>query len=443
MTSPPFVIAVASADVLPALALPWLHRHGLESVLAFCSLRELAAVGTVSQEWRAAVCHMASLRCSLNHCSDERATQMCASPLRRHVSTIGGTAYCARITCSLLRPLSLLLPHLQRLDVHVQLPLEESLVFPVRLKTLDVEVGRAAGGSDERLAAGFKAAVAAISELAQLEQLTVHLPYGAKFWIDCSLASLARMPSLRSLRLLKAFTLSDAQVAELRALGHLEEVWITSISAPLVCHLLEPPHTLRWQEFIGYDLITEQMAPLLSSLPLRELDAELAASHVDFLAEMPQLTSLDLMLWGKSRLEPKRAMAALSHCVLLRELWLRILDAADLPFTNAQLGACLAQMPHLEQFTLDDIGALTTLSCLTEGSLPRTLTSLNLSSGLCRVPLHEWRHLLQLGALRSLSVHNVFDSRLHADDVALLTPPSQSPLLPHLTTFQQSWMPAA
>jgi hypothetical protein len=85
-----------------------------------------------------------------------------------------------------------------------------------------------------------------------------------------------------------------------------------------------------------------------------------------------------------------------------------------LVFTSAELGACLARQLQLQSLCLYRARDLTSLSFLTEGSLPRTLTALNLQSFEQRLPVSEIKHVLQLRRLRSLDLSNVFDAPLGA-----------------------------
>jgi len=237
-------------------------------------------------------------------------------------------------------------------------------------------------------------------------------------------------------------------MTELRALGKLEKVSIfpPQLSAPQVCRLLAPPHSLRWKDFYGGESITETTIPLLAGLPLHSLDAKLALPHADFLAQMPQLTKLNLCCYGNARPDSERILQAVGQCGQLRELRLEAgSGVTDLCFSRTQLSACLAQLPQLESLGLTGIGELTTLAWLTEGRLPRTLVQLYLIGRHRRLPLQEWRHVLQLRALFSLALHNFFDEPLSTEDQALLAPPS--PLFPHLTYFYHCWdeppLPAA
>lgn len=78
-----------------------------------------------------------------------------------------------------------------------------------------------------------------------------------------------------------------------------------------------------------------------------------------------------------------------------------------------------------------------------QGTLPYTLTELELRDFCIRVPVAEQQHLLRLRQLCSLTLHDVFDAPLSAAEQALLTPPTQSPLLPRLTKFSYHYQEAA
>lgn len=77
---------------------------------------------------------------------------------------------------------------------------------------------------------------------------------------------------------------------------------------------------------------------------------------------------------------------------------------------------------------------LTTLKFLVAGSLPRTLTTLELRGFSCCLPMDELQFVLQLRELHSLTLLEVFDGPLRAEDEWLLTPPSQTLL--HLAKFK-------
>jgi len=82
---------------------------------------------------------------------------------------------------------------------------------------------------------------------------------------------------------------------------------------------------------------------------------------------------------------------------------------------------------------------LTTLSFLRQGSLPRTLTELQLSYFQPPVSLAELPHVLKLRALRVLHLHHVFDTPLGIGGELLFKPPIQPVYMPDLNEFKHSW----
>jgi len=259
-----------------------------------------------------------------------------------------------------------------------------------------------------------------------------------------SLAPLARAPQLRGLALIyyagEEPTMSKAQVGELRTLSWLESVYIDwKLDASLLHHLLAPPHTMRWRELFRLPDITDSVASLLVSLPLRALTATLRMPHADFLEQLPQLTSLNLRVAAVPS-DTARILRAVGACAQLQALYLTDgFSENELQHNSAQLGACLSRLPRLEKLMLSSATALTSLEFLAQGSLSRTLTELRLSNFAPRVSLSELPQVLQLRALQSLELCNVFDAPLSASDQLLFQPPIQLEHMPQLTSFEHRW----
>jgi len=76
------------------------------------------------------------------------------------------------------------------------------------------------------------------------------------------------------------------------------------------------------------------------------------------------------------------------------------------------------------------------------GSLPRTLTALELHDFSRCPPRADLQFVLQLHELRSLRLWFVF-APLSPEDVRMLKPPTQSSLLPYLTRFAHVCSPNA
>src|SRR4051794_18779119 len=79
--------AAAAAFKHPATVL---YSHALQSIFAFATLKELVALMSVSKEWHSAVLCMrpSSLHIHANW-TEEQLLLLCASRVRRHISSIG------------------------------------------------------------------------------------------------------------------------------------------------------------------------------------------------------------------------------------------------------------------------------------------------------------------------------------------------------------------
>jgi hypothetical protein len=242
--------------------------------------------------------------------------------------------------------------------------------------------------------------------------------------------------------------MTDAQVAELRALTQLESVWINDMSLSLLSRLLVPPHQLRWQELRGLRQWTADAAALMQQLPLTNINASrLAMPHVNFLLHMPQLTQLRLGPAANVPFQTARIFRTLASCTSLRSLTL-LDDEFDTPFrfTSEDLVACIPNLPSLHTLLIHFAVGLTTLSFLAQGTLPATLTKLDLHVFRRRLPVAEMKHVLVLHALQSFTLTDVFDELLGEEIVQQLTPSvaaGHPRVLPALTCFEHSWAPAS
>jgi len=290
----------------------------------------------------------------------EHVRRLCSAPLRRHVSSLNCLYDSVAANPECLQLLCVRLPQLRELAITVQLPPPPSvpLQFPSQLRALTVMLKPPRSPSAD-VAAEFNGALVVLaSGLAKLEvlQLVIDaLPPPRGWGAGCSLAPVALLSSLRSFRL--AFCgsnprVTDANIDELRALGHLQSLTVDRMDEALLCRLLAPPHTFRWQELgtgpPGPLYVSKNLAPLLAGLPLRRANICLLASmpRADFLASLAQLTVLRLEAAGSRHAETGRILQAVGECAQLRELCL-----CDNPsrggfhFTNAQLGKCVARCP--------------------------------------------------------------------------------------------------
>jgi len=89
--------------------------------------------------------------------------------------------------------------------------------------------------------------------------------------------------------------LSDAQVAELRALPLLRKLEVQPMSTSLLRRLLAQPHELQWQQIALPEQLDDEVAALLPQLPsLSALDENDTAtcSDFDFLRRLPNLADV-------------------------------------------------------------------------------------------------------------------------------------------------------
>jgi hypothetical protein len=145
VTAAPQQVAVSSASVHPSSLL---YRHALESVFAFCSLKELSAVHCVSKGWQSAVHSMRSLDASVE-LSSAALLQMLHSPLRRHIFFLSRSSTLPHplvtLSCAQLALLVEPMQHLGSLSVILTLPAGDdasalpSPLLPRRIEDLTIE----------------------------------------------------------------------------------------------------------------------------------------------------------------------------------------------------------------------------------------------------------------------------------------------------------------
>jgi len=251
--------------------------------------------------------------------------------------------------------------------------------------------------------------------LPQLESLELSRERGGDAAV--TLAPLAEAQSLRSLVI--RFAPSAANIIELRALSQLRSLQVKRLSESMAS-LLAPGHQLGQLQTIddwGLMLVTAENGPLLTALPqLTTLKLSLDCAHVDFLQQLPALTDVSISGHYKSTVQADgaRIVQALHSLPRLRSLMLISTThnpACQLRFTSEQLAAAVPHWPQLEILRLNS-PALDSLRFLTMGSLPRTLTQLDLQDCTPRLPRSELEHVFSLSHLRNLWMSNVFDRPL-------------------------------
>jgi hypothetical protein len=239
-------------------------------------------------------------------------------------------------------------------------------------------------------------------------------------WV--SLAPLGSCPFLKTLSVhsMCSSHISDAHVAEIRTLGHLDECVLGFPGS--VCtnmqRILAPPHTLSWKN-IGtiYDGDVVQLLPALPSLTIIHASTR-HLSHT-ILAALPRLTSLDIMRRVPEVHFPPDFRSPITTLSLDCDVF--------------GIGTYLTHFPMLHTLTL---GCPESLQCMRTVSCAASLRKLSLYAPLFldqRLHVVELSCILSLINLSSLTI----DQDLFREDVktsceyARLCPPA----LPFLHTI--------
>jgi hypothetical protein len=421
--SPPTATLRSSSDhstTPPPIAL--LHRHALESVFAFLSLRELTFALSVSRDWTAAVRSMGRMELKIRR-PVSPLVQLAQSTMSRHV----GRIKLLDLTDSTLAVLATRMAHLRELHCTLALPpSDEPLAFPAALRRLNIDFVVLAG------AIRFNAATAAIGRLPLLEELTIRLD---ELDPQFSFAPLAALPLLGRLEIIRPrdgaeLALSDAQVDQLRALPQLREVKMPMTTA-LLRRLLRQPHQLRWHQISLPVALDDEAAALLLQLPLRtSINAVAQCDHFDWLRGLPNLSFVSLSSGAAPgdvrQLRVASMVAGLQHCTRIQTLML-----CNPELTVAQLAELLPRLPQLRSLQLAGL-AIDSLSFLAQPPLTNQLRSLSLM--VCRrLPPAELHRVQALRALNALTVFHSFSAPVDQPSLALYWPPSAA--LPQLEKF--------
>ena len=284
--------AHSSVHVSPAMRV---YRHALESVFGMLQLEDLSQILAVNREWSAAVRSMKPI-----HASIERSLPPIASivdsPILRHLAAIHIGHVHARTNWTPLDNASLRLlaqhaPHLTSLRCQLRRAPDEPLVLPAKLASLDLYADHHCSG------AAINRVVTTLAALPSLSRLKLDM-YAVK---SLELRLLAACRSLTDLTFAGGRRgkpqLSDTQVDQIRiSLGHLRRISIGWIKFDVLARLLQPPVTARWQDIgaVSGDARNGELLFTLPTLTRLDLTFEAAAANVDFLPQLPLVTSLDL-----------------------------------------------------------------------------------------------------------------------------------------------------
>jgi hypothetical protein len=360
-----------NASTSPPPTAARLYRHALESVFAFCKLEELAPLLLVSKEWAAAVNSMHSLDAELPKMKgDSCLLRFCMSPLARHV-TRADRRPPLPLSCWSLCHLKLRLPNLRLLSCRFDgswLP----LMFPARLRNLEVWFHAAAASFSDNQLRALDEAIVVIASLPLLEELLIY----ANRADSCCLTPLATAPSLHTLQLWVSERVLDssANIEALRAMPHLRSLDFRPSAAGFT-RMLQPPHTMKLDTLNVSELFTAEHGEAIVQLPtLTNLSINMCSPHTDFLCHLPNLRRL--LLFTRNADGPAdaaRIMQSMHSLTRLTEL--SLLGSCEFPLriTSAHLAACLPLMPLLTSLRLTDVSALDSLRFLSSGPITRLL----------------------------------------------------------------------
>jgi hypothetical protein len=421
-----------------------LHRHALESVFAFCNLRELSTMLRVSQDWSAAVHSMRPLQSPFRPKGNGTLPLVCASRLSRHISALHPHSPLS------LDELSLLSRRLTNLrSLHCVLPDNWTpMLLPSGLRNLIVRFGQPGIlFADPFTDAQERALAEAIRGMAALPLLE-SLELDARDSQRCCLIPLTDAPALHTLtlRLDESVLESPDVTAALRHMPHLRALKFNPTSTAFT-RLLQPPHTMNIDTLDVQSPFTVEFGTAIVHLPsLTDLTLYLCSAHTDFLCNLPNLRRLHLFTrTANSPLDAARIVHSLHSLTQMTDLSLdgNGHDTAAHPFrfTSGQLAECLPHMPQLTKLHLFHPAALDSLRFLSSSAVPlsRSLMELTLCDFHPPLPLTELRHVDALSSLTNLTLTRVFDRPLDEPTLALYKPPSA--VLPALCLFEHAWRP--
>ena len=406
-----------------AAAAVTLHLDALESIFAFLDLSELAAALRVASGWLVAVDSMRRLELEISQPREQQLVTVARSAMGRHVTSLGSVGFILPVDAATLSVLADRMAHLRALSCRLRLPPPgpaEPLAFPSNLRRLGIDLA-------SLNARHHNAAVSAISRLPLLDELDIEL---SMLNPQFSFAPLAALPRLRCLNVWGiAGKLSDAQVDQLRALPHLQELNV-EMSTALLRRLLRLPHSLQWQQIWLPWPLEDEFAALLPQLPsLTKIKESVMCDRFDWLRGLPNLTEVQLSFdWPDGAVDHAESLVAALQCCTKIEVLL-LGDLHDL--TAAQLGDLLPRLPRLRELTLKRL-LIDSLSFLAQPPLTSQLRLLRLRH-CTQLPLLELRHVQSLRGLRQLELCASFTAPLDEYSQSLFRPPSL--LLPLLEKF--------
>jgi hypothetical protein len=392
-----------------------LYSHVLESIFAFCNLKDMAAVSRVMRSWCAAVLKMRPISSRVTlHDASTHFSALCASHLRRHVSEIVcyGTSLATEQHMS---NLAQQLPHLQSLSITSSAT--SQLHLPLQLSTLSLCI--MAQRQRSELCYLGELSAAAVETIALLPNLTF-LKLGCKTTMGV-LQPLLALSTLRTLdlsRISMSESMADFTTA-IRQVKHLHELYMPGGFERLWNDVLQPDHQLQLRTMNLSCGDTLQMCTLLSSLPsLTHLSLKASSGEwedASAFAALHQLRTLKVYSISLYQpINPTFLADALRNCPWLTHLHLW---RCTLPMLVTD---CIQRMPQLRRLELVRCSDMTSLSFLADMLSSSVLSCLNVDTCYPLLPISELKHVRLLCALEFLQLDVVFGTLVSSAQAAEL-----------------------
>ena len=406
-----------------------LYSHALQSIFAFATVPDLAALMAVNRSWQAAVMHMRPISGSFGprtHKILVSLQAMYTSPLRRHISSIALVSCRVQFSTFLLDELSVRLPHVRSLHVCLFCPPAVAgaapplLRFPAQLQSLTLRCMSETITSPE-LPLVVADAIAVLPELRALE-----LWCRTSSSLDVLFTRLSEQQGsqLRRLLLRGVVKLSANKIAGLREMRHLHELQLPP--ALRWSELLQPGHQMLQLRIIHVDPASQTVCSALVSLPTLTdvtLAVEDDVTDASFLSALPQLQRLRVQSCTYRPPTAAFLSDALPRCPRLTHL---TLYNASLP---SSVTDCFQHMVHLCSLTLNSCN-MVSLLFLTSMPSADNLTHLDLHDCKPWLSATELQHLWRLRALQSLRLTASVRPDIIANALVDFQPPCR--LLPAL-----------
>jgi hypothetical protein len=371
---------------------PRLHRHALESMFAWSSVRELAILTRVCREWQMATLSMRGLNEDMTiRTVGDASFALCQSRLACHI----GALQCIHLVYHHSQYLRI--PELYELAqnatrLHTLVctlgpGMRDDFLFPSKVTRLDVWMESQSKPNDLAIVLN------AVAVMPQLEHFTLCV---MNTIADIHLTPLAFHATLRHF-VLQSHKMNHVYIEDMRSFHSLASIKYECLGYPSVtrnalCMLLQPGHRLHLTtlKLQSPQKIDDTIAALLSFMPsLTHVEAIITTTSLQWIKSLPKLLVLDITLFKISAVP---SLDNLAICYHVRQFAL----TAKGPIPVDWLAKMLSRVPRLTQLWLGSM----TLGALPP--LPPSLTTLTLRG--CKVQADQLFPILTLHNLLNLRV---------------------------------------